>query len=192
MYLEKKKHNVTIPSFVFPVFCWVYYCCGVSYRCLSLCCSVGAVSVISPLELVRTKMQSRKLPYSELMMCIRSAVAQDGWFSLWRGWGPTVLRDVPFSGQWTVHSGGMMVNWCSPDAVFDCFCVFPSALYWFNYELVKAQLCERYRAPQTSFTISFTAGAISGAVSILPIARYDCWLLLYFKWHFKIRNSVVN
>ncbi|KAL0197849.1 hypothetical protein M9458_006389, partial [Cirrhinus mrigala] len=80
-----------------------------------------------PLELVRTKMH-------ELMVCIRSAVAQDGWLSLWRGWGPTVLRDVPFS-----------------------------ALYWFNYELVKAQLCERYRAPQTSFTISFTAGAVSGA-----------------------------
>ncbi|XP_016101271.1 solute carrier family 25 member 39-like isoform X1 [Sinocyclocheilus grahami] len=105
---------------------------------------LGAVSVISPLELVRTKMQSRKLPYSELMVCIRSAVAQDGWLSLWRGWGPTVLRDVPFS-----------------------------ALYWFNYELVKAQLCERYRAPQTSFTISFTAGAVSGAIAAILTLPFD-------------------
>uniref|UniRef100_A0A671K1P4 Mitochondrial glutathione transporter SLC25A39 n=1 Tax=Sinocyclocheilus anshuiensis TaxID=1608454 RepID=A0A671K1P4_9TELE len=105
---------------------------------------LGAVSVISPLELVRTMMQSRKLPYSELMVCIRSAVAQDGWFSLWRGWGPTVLRDVPFS-----------------------------ALYWFNYELVKAQLYERYRAPQTSFTISFTAGAVSGAIAAILTLPFD-------------------
>ncbi|KAK9977628.1 hypothetical protein ABG768_019433 [Culter alburnus] len=105
---------------------------------------LGAVSVISPLELVRTKMQSRRLPYSELMLCFRSAVAQDGWLSLWRGWGPTVLRDVPFS-----------------------------ALYWFNYELVKAQLCERYRAPQTSFTISFTAGAVSGAIAAVLTLPFD-------------------
>uniref|UniRef100_A0A672LHV2 Mitochondrial glutathione transporter SLC25A39 n=1 Tax=Sinocyclocheilus grahami TaxID=75366 RepID=A0A672LHV2_SINGR len=105
---------------------------------------LGAVSVISPLELVRTMMQSRKLQYSELMVCIRSAVAQDGWLSLWRGWGPTVLRDVPFS-----------------------------ALYWFNYELVKAQLCERYRAPPTSFTISFTAGAVSGAIAAILTLPFD-------------------
>ncbi|XP_057202078.1 probable mitochondrial glutathione transporter SLC25A39 isoform X2 [Triplophysa rosa] len=105
---------------------------------------LGAVSVICPLELVRTKMQSRRLPYSELVVCIRSAVAQDGWLSLWRGWGPTILRDVPFS-----------------------------ALYWFNYELVKAQLCEKYRVPQASFTISFTAGAISGAIAAILTLPFD-------------------
>lgn len=55
--------------------------------------------MISPLELIRTKMQSRQLSYRELRVCIQSAVAQDGWLSLWRGWGPTVLRDVPFSGK---------------------------------------------------------------------------------------------
>lgn len=59
---------------------------------------MGAVTVISPLELIRTKMQSRQLSYHELRVCIQSSVAQDGWLSLWRGWGPTVLRDVPFSG----------------------------------------------------------------------------------------------
>ena len=67
--------------------------------------AVGAVTVISPLELVRTKMQSRRRPYSELLACIRSAVAQDGVLSLWRGWGPTVLRDVPFSGESRTTAG---------------------------------------------------------------------------------------
>lgn len=105
---------------------------------------LGAVSVISPLELVRTKMQSRRLSYSELRVCIRSAVAQDGLLSLWRGWGPTVLRDVPFS-----------------------------ALYWFNYELVKAELCERYGIPQANLSISFTSGAVSGAIAAILTLPFD-------------------
>ncbi|KAM3861629.1 mitochondrial glutathione transporter SLC25A39-like [Diretmus argenteus] len=105
---------------------------------------LGAVTVISPLELVRTKMQSRQLSYGELRMCIRSAVAQDGLLSLWRGWGPTVLRDVPFS-----------------------------ALYWFNYELVKARLCEQSRVSQATFSISFTAGAVSGAVAAVLTLPFD-------------------
>ncbi|CAL1587813.1 unnamed protein product [Knipowitschia caucasica] len=104
---------------------------------------LGAVSVISPLELVRTKLQSRRLSYRELRVCIRSAVAQDGLLSLWRGWGPTVLRDVPFS-----------------------------ALYWFNYELVKAEMCERYRSPP-NFSISFASGAVSGAIAAILTLPFD-------------------
>uniref|UniRef100_A0A8C7YFS5 Mitochondrial glutathione transporter SLC25A39 n=1 Tax=Oryzias sinensis TaxID=183150 RepID=A0A8C7YFS5_9TELE len=105
---------------------------------------LGAVTVISPLELIRTKMQSRKLSYSELRVCIRSAVARGGPLSLWRGWGPTILRDVPFSG-----------------------------LYWFNYELVKAQLCEQCGTTQANFSISFTAGAVSGAAAAVLTLPFD-------------------
>ncbi len=191
MYLEKKKKHVTIPSFVFPVFCWIYYCCGVSYwrLSLSLCCSVGAVSVISPLELVRTKMQSRKQPYSELMMCIRSAVAQDGWLSLWRGWGPTVLRDVPFSGQWTVHS---LAAWRWTDVPqMQCLTVF----------VFSPQPC-------TGLTMSlWRHSCVSGtglhrphSPSVLQQApsqepwvysqKPDMIVDFYFKWPFKIRNSM--
>uniref|UniRef100_A0A9J7XET2 Solute carrier family 25 member 40 n=1 Tax=Cyprinus carpio carpio TaxID=630221 RepID=A0A9J7XET2_CYPCA len=60
---------------------------------------VGSVTVISPLELIRTKMQSEKQSYRELSAVIQSALHSEGWRSLWRGWGPTLLRDVPFSGQ---------------------------------------------------------------------------------------------
>ncbi|KAL4630891.1 solute carrier family 25 member 39-like isoform X2 [Arapaima gigas] len=105
---------------------------------------LGAVTVISPLELIRTKMQSRPLSYQELRVCITSAVAQDGWVSLWRGWGPTVLRDVPFS-----------------------------ALYWFSYEMVKAQLCQGYRVSESTFMMSFTAGAVSGAVAAVMTLPFD-------------------
>ncbi|XP_068192740.1 mitochondrial glutathione transporter SLC25A39 isoform X2 [Antennarius striatus] len=105
---------------------------------------LGAVTVISPLELIRTKMQSRRLPYSELWGCIRSAVNQDGLLSLWRGWGPTILRDVPFS-----------------------------AFYWFSYETIKSRLCEKYRLSQANFTISFTAGAVSGATAAILTLPFD-------------------
>ncbi|NXV15957.1 S2539 protein, partial [Cepphus grylle] len=105
---------------------------------------LGAVTVISPLELIRTKMQSRQLSYRELGVCIQSAVAQDGWLSLWRGWGPTVLRDVPFS-----------------------------ALYWFNYELVREWLCRQARLEEATFMISFTSGAISGTVAAVLTLPFD-------------------
>lgn len=61
--------------------------------------AVGTVTVISPLELVRTKLQAQHVSYRELGSCVRAAMAQGGWRSLWLGWGPTALRDVPFSGR---------------------------------------------------------------------------------------------
>uniref|UniRef100_A0A8C3JQL7 Mitochondrial glutathione transporter SLC25A39 n=1 Tax=Calidris pygmaea TaxID=425635 RepID=A0A8C3JQL7_9CHAR len=106
--------------------------------------AVGAVTVISPLELIRTKMQSQQLSYRELGVCIQSAVAQDGWLSLWRGWGPTVLRDVPFS-----------------------------ALYWFNYELVREWFCRQTRLEEATFMISFASGAISGTVAAVLTLPFD-------------------
>lgn len=73
------------------------------------CPPVGTVTVVSPLELLRTKLQAQHVTYRELSTCVRTAVAQDGWRSLWLGWGPTTLRDVPFSGgdrdPWRGHRG---------------------------------------------------------------------------------------
>lgn len=60
---------------------------------------MGTVTVISPLELVRTKLQAQHVSYRELATCVQASVAQGGWRSLWLGWGPTALRDVPFSGR---------------------------------------------------------------------------------------------
>lgn len=105
---------------------------------------MGAVTVISPLELVRTKMQSRRRPYRELLACIRWAVAQHGVLSLWRGWGPTVLRDVPFS-----------------------------AFYWSSYEALKAGFCHHTGASHTNFLISFGAGGLSGAVAAILTLPFD-------------------
>ncbi|NXS00036.1 S2540 protein, partial [Oxylabes madagascariensis] len=57
----------------------------------------GSVTVVSPLELIRTQMQYRRLSYKQLYLCVSTKVAVDGWSSLWAGWTSTILRDVPFS-----------------------------------------------------------------------------------------------
>uniref|UniRef100_A0A2I2ZTT4 Mitochondrial glutathione transporter SLC25A39 n=1 Tax=Gorilla gorilla gorilla TaxID=9595 RepID=A0A2I2ZTT4_GORGO len=105
---------------------------------------LGTVTVISPLELMRTKLQAQHVSYRELGACVRTAVAQGGWRSLWLGWGPTALRDVPFS-----------------------------ALYWFNYELVKSWLNGLRRKDQTSVGMSFVAGGISGTVAAVLTLPFD-------------------
>ncbi|XP_006897947.1 PREDICTED: solute carrier family 25 member 39 [Elephantulus edwardii] len=105
---------------------------------------LGTVTVISPLELVRTKLQAQHVLYRELRASVQAAVAQGGWRSLWLGWAPTALRDVPFS-----------------------------ALYWFNYELVKSWLSGSRTNDQTSVGISFLAGGISGTVAATLTLPFD-------------------
>ncbi|EDO43626.1 predicted protein [Nematostella vectensis] len=83
---------------------WSPMLAGITARTIS-------VTVISPIEMIRTKLQSRSgYRYKELDIVIRAAVQQEGVLSLWQGLGPTLLRDLPFS-----------------------------AFYWFGYEFVKSQ-----------------------------------------------------
>ncbi|XP_042162922.1 solute carrier family 25 member 40-like isoform X1 [Oncorhynchus tshawytscha] len=105
---------------------------------------VGSVTVISPLELIRTKMQSQRSSYRELSEVIHSAVRNEGWRSLWRGWGPTLLRDVPFS-----------------------------AMYWYNYEKGKAWLCKHNNIREPTFAITFISGAVSGSISSIVTLPFD-------------------
>ncbi|KAL1762895.1 solute carrier family 25 member 39 isoform X1 [Sigmodon hispidus] len=91
---------------------------------------MGTMTVISPLELVRTKLQAQHVTYR---------VWPSG-----AGWGPTALRDIPFS-----------------------------ALYWFNYKLVKSWLNGLRPKVQTSVGISFVVGGISGMVAATLTLPFD-------------------
>ena len=61
-------------------------------------------TIASPLELLRTNLQSTPPspdnPHTlrSVLGSFRTLVKQNGFTSLWRGLGPTLLRDVPFSG----------------------------------------------------------------------------------------------
>ncbi|XP_029343710.1 solute carrier family 25 member 40-like [Acyrthosiphon pisum] len=64
----------------------------------------GAATTVSPLELIRTKMQSKKLSYLEVHQAMQSLLKYHGYKGLWRGLGSTLLRDVPFSGiYWVMY-----------------------------------------------------------------------------------------
>ncbi|XP_071591269.1 mitochondrial glutathione transporter SLC25A40 isoform X4 [Heliangelus exortis] len=104
----------------------------------------GSVTVMSPLDLIRTRMQYRKLSYKQLYTCISSKVATDGWLSLWGGWSSTLLRDIPFS-----------------------------AMYWSNYETFKKMLCKEVGAQEPTFLIAFTSGAASGSIAAVLTQPFD-------------------
>ncbi|TSK20195.1 Solute carrier family 25 member 40 [Bagarius yarrelli] len=105
---------------------------------------VGAATLISPLELIRTKLQSERQSYRQLITVIRSAVHTEGWLALWRGLGPTLLRDVPFS-----------------------------AMYWYNYEKGKAWLCRYNKTTEPTFSITFLSGAVSGSIASIVTLPFD-------------------
>ncbi|XP_061443666.1 probable mitochondrial glutathione transporter SLC25A40 isoform X2 [Rhineura floridana] len=103
-----------------------------------------AATITSPIEMIRTRMQSRRLAYKKLLAYVSSNVAKSGWLSLWKGWGPTVLRDVPFS-----------------------------ALYWCNYEYFKRRLCKKSGIHEPTFLITFSSGAAAGSIAALFTLPFD-------------------
>jgi len=97
-----------------------------------------AVSLISPLELVRTKMQSQKLSYIEIGQAVKTLVSSQGLSSLWRGLGPTVMRDVPFS-----------------------------SFYWVTYEYLKFKYHKKQQPPfWFSFAAGATSGTIAATLTL--------------------------
>lgn len=65
---------------------------------------ICAVSFVSPIELIRTKMQSEKMTYAQIRSALQNVLQSQGVWGLWRGLPPTILRDVPFSGiYWTSY-----------------------------------------------------------------------------------------
>lgn len=56
-----------------------------------------AVAVVSPVELIRTKMQAQKMPLIEVRKAVKITLKAEGVIGLWKGVGATLLRDVPFS-----------------------------------------------------------------------------------------------
>ncbi|XP_049770597.1 probable mitochondrial glutathione transporter SLC25A40 isoform X1 [Schistocerca cancellata] len=95
-----------------------------------------SVSVVSPLELVRTKMQSRRLSYLEIGEALKTLYLTRGVMGFWRGLGSTLLRDVPFS-----------------------------ALYWLNYEALKSKFGPPTPSVSFSFFAGAVAGSIAAIVT---------------------------
>ncbi|CAG9801615.1 unnamed protein product [Chironomus riparius] len=80
---------------------------------------IFAVTVVNPLELIRTKMQSEKMSYSEVGAAFSKMLKQHGVRGLFKGLVPTIMRDTPFSAiYWTCYeSFKKFHNTTHPDLV---------------------------------------------------------------------------
>ena len=131
---------------------------------------VAAATVISPIEMFRTRMQatSGSKVFRETLHGLSEMVKAQGYTSLWRGLTLTMWRDVPFSG-----------------------------FYWWGYEVTRNALTDmrdlrrgRVLDPERSstrirsrsrsqenhtatFVDSFVAGATSGAVAAVVTTPFD-------------------
>ncbi|XP_070134149.1 solute carrier family 25 protein Shawn isoform X1 [Drosophila bipectinata] len=81
------------------------------------------VTAITPIEMVRIKMQSQVMTYAELWRVVRSLIRQHGVLGLWRGWPPTIMRDAPFSGTyWAAYESiKRTFNVTEPSFLFSFF-----------------------------------------------------------------------
>lgn len=105
----------------------------------------ATVTLVSPVELIRTKLQSRPMSYAELCDAVSSAVRNGGLRSLWHGWGPSMLRDVPFSG-----------------------------IYFYLYESMKAFVLRRQESKTTIGALeSFVCGAVAGSIAGVVTLPFD-------------------
>jgi len=102
-----------------------------------------AVTLVSPLELARTKMQSQKIPWSEVHKCIIESARVEGVRGLWKGYTATLLRDVPFS-----------------------------SLYWPLYEKSKV-IMNLYTGKRDSNLVNFCSGAVAGSVACTATLPFD-------------------
>jgi solute carrier family 25 protein 39/40 len=104
-------------------------------------------SLTSPLELIRTNLQSTPLssdnPHTlrSVLSSVRSIVRRQGAGFLWRGLGPTLWRDVPFSG-----------------------------IYWASYEGLKGRFARQGRS---GAWVAFISGALSGTTAALITSPFD-------------------
>jgi len=104
-------------------------------------------SMLSPLELIRTNLQSTPLSpqnpntLRSVLTSVRALVDERGLRSLWRGLGPTLWRDVPFSG-----------------------------IYWASYETWKRAFA---RQGHEGAWVAFISGAISGTSAALITSPFD-------------------
>lgn len=105
---------------------------------------VITVTAVSPLELIRTKIQSERLNYKQIYVAIRNAVKQNGFKSLYSGWVPTVLRDVPFS-----------------------------MIYWFNYESFKTFFLKFIKKEKLHPFETFVCGACAGSLAAAITCPFD-------------------
>lgn len=105
-----------------------------------------ASTVVSPLELFKTRLQSLNTPnaYKIALQSVRKAVEMDGVRSLWSGLGLTLFRDIPFS-----------------------------SIYWAVVELIRDAMPRKQESHREALFQSIVAGTIGGATAAIFTTPFD-------------------
>ncbi|KAJ2996600.1 hypothetical protein HDV02_006362 [Globomyces sp. JEL0801] len=105
-----------------------------------------AVVFISPMEMIRTRVQVGKAPLRMILKDVKYMMREQGISSLWRGLTPTLLRDAPFS-----------------------------AFYWVSFETMKEKMFLSYpnRSYRMDLGISFISGSVSGMLAAFLTHPFD-------------------
>ncbi|XP_026318600.1 solute carrier family 25 member 40-like isoform X2 [Hyposmocoma kahamanoa] len=133
-YNMKKNYNERTKTTHQPM--WIPMLAGATAR-------TTAVTIVSPLELIRTKMQSKKLTFAEISGALQQEVKAKGLGGLFRGLGSTLLRDVPFSG-----------------------------MYWTMFETIKRSF-NKTEAEKNSFLFNFFCGSVAGSIAAFITLPFD-------------------
>ena len=109
-------------------------------------CSARALagSVMIPFTVIKTRFESRAYNYSSTAHALSSILRTEGLRGLTRGLGPTLVRDVPFSG-----------------------------LYLMFYEQLKTLVPEEVSRTQSSAAIHFSCGLMAGMLASLVTQPAD-------------------
>ena len=113
---------------------------------------IFAATSVSPLELIRTRMQFKGIEKGKLRPVIQEliqSIKQEGFNVLWRGLQPTLWRDVPFS-----------------------------AIYWSILEPTKSWIIKKFYSNTEhqlahNTLVSFGCGAFSGAIAAVLTTPFD-------------------
>lgn len=112
--MHMKYLNITDPdAYLMPM--TIPLIAGCSARCF-------AVTIVNPLELIRTKVQSERMSYSDVGRAFKLMVSQYGIRGLFKGLLPTIIRDAPFSSiYWTSYETFKRINGITQPVLLESF-----------------------------------------------------------------------
>ncbi|KNC73434.1 hypothetical protein SARC_14009, partial [Sphaeroforma arctica JP610] len=126
----------------------------------------GASTIISPLELLRTKSQSialnssaEQVSHTQLLQDVRGMVKTHGLRTLWRGLGSTLWRDLPFSA----------IYWTS----YEYFKHHPTINRLFRTDAHMHEHTLETTSTYDNFRTSFVSGACAGTLAAVATTPFD-------------------